>query len=97
MSNSSHAALSWVTSTVKWVYPQNDGSFVLAFTNDASTCTNTGVPKYFIVAAGFNAVTLEGVKAMLTTALTAYSTGSTLTVAFDDATSNCYINRFAMM
>lgn len=90
------AAPAWIQSTVKFVYPLGDGSFVLGFVNDAGTCTSTNSPKYFYVVAGQNGVTADGLKAMLATALTAFSTGSTLSASFDDATSSCYINRFSM-
>ena len=90
------AAAAWVQSTVKFVYPQGDGSFVLGFVSDAGTCSNVNSPKYFYVVAGQNGVTADGVKALLATALTAFATGSTLSVAFDDATASCYINRLSV-
>ena len=90
------AATAYFQSTVKFVYPQSDGSFILGFANDAGTCSNTNSPKYFYVVAGQNGVTADGLKAMLATALMAFATGSTLSGAFDDATPNCYINRFSV-
>jgi hypothetical protein len=69
---------------------------VLRFVNDAGTCNNPNSPKYFYVVAGQHGVTADGVKAMLATALTAFTTGGTLSAAFDDATANCYINRFPL-
>ena len=90
-----YAAASSVQSTVKSVYPLYDGSFVIILTNDTSTCPAT-TPKYFYVTPGQNMVTVDGVKAMLATALTAYATGSSLALSFDDATTYCYVNRFSM-
>ena len=98
-SASANAAVAWIQSTVKFVYPLGDGSFVLGFANDAGTCTSPQPPpssKYFYVVAGQNGVTADGVKAMLATALTAFATGSSLAAVFDDATPQCYINRFSM-
>jgi len=92
----SQAATAYVQSTVKFVYPQGDGSFVLGFVSDAGTCSNVNSPKYFYVVAGQNGVTADGLRAMLATALTAFATGSMLAAAFDDATANCYINRISV-
>ncbi len=93
--SNSYAAYSSVQSTVKSVYPLSDGSFVVILTNDTSTCT-APTPKYFYVTPGQNGVTLDGAKAMLATALTAFATGSSLALSFDDATTSCYVNRFSM-
>jgi hypothetical protein len=90
------AATAYLQSTLTSVYPLSDGSFILNFTNDTSTCSSPNTPKYFYVTAGQNGVTADGVKAMLATALTAFSLGKTLAIAFDDATTFCYINRFSV-
>jgi hypothetical protein len=90
------AAQVWQSSTVKWIYPQNDGSFVIAFTVDSSTCTSISSPKYYTVIAGQSGVNADAVKAMLSTALTAFATGSVLSINFDDATSNCFVNRMIL-
>jgi hypothetical protein len=91
----SYAAISSVQSTVKSVYPLSDGSFVIILTNDTSTCA-AAAPKYFFVTPGQNGVTLDGAKAMLATALTAFATGSSLALVFDDATTSCYVNRISV-
>ena len=95
VSATSYAAISSVQSPVKSVYPLADGSFIIILTNDASTCLATS-PKYFYVAIGQNGVAMDGAKAMLATALTAFSTGSSLSLIFDDATTNCYVNRISI-
>lgn len=88
------ATQTWFGSTVSRVYPQADGSFVVTFTSDVgSTCTSASSPKYYNVAAGQSGVTADAVKAMLAIVITAYSMGSSVAINFDDATSNCYVNR----
>jgi len=93
--SNSYAAIAYVQSTVKSVYPQADGSFIIVLTNDTSSCPATS-PKYFFVAPGQNGMTVDGSKAMLATTLTAFALGSSLALAFDDATTNCYVNRISM-
>jgi hypothetical protein len=86
-----------VMSTLTSVYPLSDGSFILNFTNDASTtCTSPNTPKYFYVMPGQNGVTVDGAKAMLATALTAFAMGKSVSASYDDATIFCYINRFSI-
>ena len=43
-----------------------------------------------------NSVTADGAKKMYAIALLAFSTRATLVIAFDDATSSCYINRITI-
>jgi len=86
------AASTTVTSTLKSVYPLSDGSFVLIFTNDASTCVNS-TPKYFYITPGQNGVSVDGAKAMLATSLSAFALGASVTLNFDDSTAFCYGNR----
>ena len=93
--SNSYAAAAFVQSTVKSVYPQADGSFVIILTNDTSTRAAT-TPKYFFVTPGQNGTTVDGAKAMLATTLTAYALGSSLALSFDDATTYCYVNRISM-
>ena len=85
------------TANVAWVYPLGDGSVILAFTQESPYCTAAGSPKYYLVMSGQNGVTADGIKSILATALTAFALGKPVSVVFDDATSNCYINRIAMM
>jgi hypothetical protein len=87
------AAEVWHTSTVQWVYPLSNGNFVIGFDTSSSACTNPNAPKYMYVAVGQNGVDAEGAKKMYAAALTALAAGKTLTVAFDDATTACYVNR----
>lgn len=92
----SEAAATWLVSTIKWVYPQADGSFVLTFAADPPTCTSASSPKYLLVMAGQNGVTADGVKSMLATSLAAFAMGAQVQINFDDATSNCYVNRLVV-
>lgn len=95
LTNVASATEAWQTSTVKWVYPQGDGSFVLVLAADPPSCNITS-PKYLNVVAGQNGMTADGVKNLLAVALTAYVTGSSVAVAFDNATSSCHVNRLAI-
>lgn len=95
-SSASFAATQYFQGSVQSVYPQGDGSFILTFTQNSPACSSQSNPQYFSVAAGQFGVTSDGVKAMLATALTAFATGRSLSFAFDDSTSNCYINRLSV-
>jgi hypothetical protein len=89
-------AEAWHTSTIKQVYPLGDGSFVLIMTVDAAACSGTPGSKYHYVRPGVNGVTSDGVRAMLATALTAFALGKTVSMAFDETSSSCDVNRFSM-
>jgi len=93
---SATGAESWGADFVKWVYPLANGSFVVTLNTDPPNCTANS-PKYLRVVAGENGVTADGVKAMLATALAALAAGKQLQVAFDDSTSNCYVNRLLIV
>jgi hypothetical protein len=86
----------WHSSTLRWVYPLGNGDFVIGFDVDSAACTGVGAPKYMYVAVGQNGVTEEGIKKLYAAALTAFSLGKTLSIAFDDATAYCYVNRFSV-
>jgi hypothetical protein len=88
-----NAAEVWHTSTIKWVYPQSTGDLVLVFDASSSNCPASGPDKYMQLYVGSNGVTLEGRKAMYAAALLAFTTGALVDVAFDNATTNCFINR----
>ena len=81
---------------LKNVYPLANGDFIVIFASSPATCTNGNNPKYLYVQVGHNGVTVDGVKAMLAVALTAFSTGKRLTVMFDDTTYSCDINRMVI-
>lgn len=82
------------SATVKAVYPSANGTFAVAFANDSSYCLNASSPrKYYYVAIGQNGVTADGHKLIYSTVLSALLTNQVVAFAFDDATSNCYINR----
>jgi hypothetical protein len=90
-------AEAWGTDTVKSVYPLANGSFVLTLNTSPPGCPSTSNPKYLYVVAGENGVTADGVKAMLAVALTAAAAGKQLSVAFDDSSPSCYVNRLALV
>ena len=91
------AAEQWATGNVGYVYPQGSGNFVVTITNAPATCTNPANPKYFHIYNGQNGVNADGVKAMLAVVLTAHASGKQIQIAFDDSTSNCYVNRLSMV
>jgi hypothetical protein len=92
-SNTSVAVETWHTSTLKYVYALADGGFVLIFNVSAPSCTSTASDKYFHVIPSQNGMTVEGAKKIYGAALMAMATDKAMQFAFDDATSNCYINR----
>jgi hypothetical protein len=88
-----HAAEHWISSTIKAVYTQSTGSFILVFNTQYGAPPCNSQPQYFYVTVGENGVTAEGVKSLLATSLAAASQHQTVEVAFDDTTSQCYVNR----
>jgi hypothetical protein len=83
------------TSQIRYVYPLANGNFIVTFLADDSYCTNPSSPKYYLVSVGSNSVTADGAKMMFAAALAAAAQRVTVVVAYDDSTSNCYINRLA--
>ena len=94
---SAQAAESWASGQLKYVYPLNDGGFVISLTQNPASCASAANPKYLHVRVGFNGVTADGVKAMLATALTAIAAGNELQIAFDDSTPDCNVNRLRIV
>lgn len=93
----SQAAEIWHTSYLRWIYPQSNGSVVLVFTSDSTSCTSANNPDYYSIVVGQNGVTADGLRAMYATSLTAFAMGRQLQIAFDNSTSYCYINRLLTM
>lgn len=91
--SSSALAETWHTARIKSVYPLANGSVVLIFVEDAPACAGTGPGKYHFISVGENGVTTEGVRMMMATALAALAMDKTVSVAFAEASSGCYINR----
>lgn len=83
----------WHTSTLKYVYPMANGDFVIVLDSDSPDCPATGPGKYLRVNAGENGVTVEGSKKLYALVLTAMISRNPVTVAFDNATIDCYVNR----
>lgn len=91
------AAEQWVTGTLMYVYPQGNGDFVLIFDVDSPNCPVTGPRKYMNANVGQNGMTAEGAKKIYSAALAALLTRSVVQVAFDDATTACFINRLVVV
>lgn len=88
-----HAAEQSHTSTIKHIYTQPNGDFILIFDTSHASCTDIHPDKYFGVAIGSNGVTAEGSRKLYGLALTAFALGKPMTITFDDSTWNCYVIR----
>jgi hypothetical protein len=86
-------AETWHTARIKSVYPLANGSVVLIFVEDAPACPGSVPGKYHYISVGENGVTAEGVKMLMATALVALAMDKTVSVAFAEGSSGCYINR----
>lgn len=84
------------TGALKLVYPLANGDFVIAFNSSPSTCSSAANPKYLYVSVGQNSVTSAGSTKLYAAALTALTSGIEVSIAFDDATDSCYINRLTL-
>jgi hypothetical protein len=83
-----------LTSSVKLVYPLSNGDFAVGLAVSSPYCTNGHTaPQYLFITVGQNGVTAQGSAKMYAAALTALTTGLQVTVAFDNGTASCYINR----
>ena len=89
------AAEQWQTSTVKHVYPLANADFVIVLDVDPVQCPVSGPGKYLYVVVGQNGMTGDGRKAMLAVALQALATRGQISVAYDDASAFCYVNRIS--
>ena len=87
------ASTVWYQGPAQLVYPLNDGSFAIGVSTVLPVCSGSGSGVYMFVTPGQNSVTLDGAKNMLATVLTAFALGRPISVAYDDSTSNCYVNR----
>jgi hypothetical protein len=64
---------------------------------DHASCTSAASPDYYYITVGQNGVTADGLRAMHATALTAFAMERQVSIAFDNATANCYINRLIVL
>ena len=87
-----HANNVWFQSRIAAIYPNGDGTVVLTFADVAAGCTNSSSPKYFYLQVGQNGMTQEGLKNIMSVALTAAVTDKTVSVVFDDSSQYCYVN-----
>ena len=81
----------WHQSTIKTIYPQSDGGFVIIFDSSSLNCSRPD--KYHFVSANQNGVTQEGVNSMLSVVLTAATLNKSIMVYFDKESSSCVVNR----
>jgi hypothetical protein len=96
-SMSARAADVWHISTIKYVYPQGDGSFVLIFETNAPACSNPNAFKYHHVTPTQNGVNKEGAKKIYAAALMAKAAALPVQINFSDSTISCYINRLTVL
>ena len=88
------AANIWhVNAKIKSVYPESNGNFVLIFNQDHGDCLSTVNPDFYRVSVGQNSMTVEGAEKIFAAALSAASTGTPVSIYFDETNSNCHINR----
>jgi hypothetical protein len=83
----------WYQGAVQLIYPFNDGSFAVGVPTSLPLCLGSGSGSYLFVVPNANAVTADGAKNMLATVLMAFALGKTISVAYDDSSSSCYVNR----
>ena len=94
LSTTAHAVTNvWHTSTIKYIYPLADGSFVVTFNTNSSSCSGGVSNKYHYVRTGNNSVNQEGVDKMYSLFLTAATSGRKVTISFDSSSTQCWINR----
>lgn len=87
---SAFAANVWHTSKIKTIYPVSDGDFIIIF-KSTSQCTDRN--QYHRVFVGSNGIDAEGSNKLYSAALAAAAMGKTVSINFDDSSSNCFINR----
>lgn len=93
--SNSALAVNWQyhTSTIKAVYPQYNGKYVLMFNEESNACTNGSTPnKGYYVEIGVNGMTERGADLIYSSALAAAAAGKTVTILFDADRYSCDIN-----
>lgn len=91
-----NAGVTSFTSKITAIYPLANGRVVLNFNDQPAACTGSGTPKYFYLEVGQQGVTDKAFNNIYAAALTAATTGSNVSVFFDDASQYCYINRMVV-
>ena len=81
----------WHESSIKIIYPQPTGGFVLTFETPAIGCTR--LDQYHFVSPGKNGVTQDGANNMLKVVLAAAESNKIVRVLYDNSSSSCHINR----
>lgn len=85
-------------STVYALSPLANGDFIVQFNVQSPQCSSPAAPyKYMYVVVGQNGMTIEGAKKMYAAVLSAWALGKLVTLAFDDGTTYCYINRMGVL
>jgi len=95
-SSQSYAANKWKIGTkIYGVQALVSGAFIDYGQNgDGPACTEGG--KLFYVAVGQNGVTEEGLKTLLSVALSAFAAEKQVSFQYNDSTSSCYISTIYM-
>jgi len=86
-------AATWHTAKITLIYQLADGRYVLQFDSDSIDCTSNSSPDYYYVAVGYNSVTQEAHKNMLSLAMTAATVGADVTINYDETSTGCEVNR----
>jgi hypothetical protein len=86
----------WAGGKINFVYPLADGNFIVTLAVDSPLCPSPGTPKYMYAVVGQNGVTAAGLKNLYASLLAAHLSARTVSIAFDDSTGACYINRLAV-
>ena len=90
------ATPTWHTAKITHIYPQADGSIILQFDSDHSSCQSASAPDYYYLTVGQNGLTEKGLERMYSAALTAAAAQKSVTINFDADSSGCYINRLVV-
>lgn len=96
ISSESYAANKWKNGTkIYGVQALASGAFIVYGQNgDDPACAEGG--KLFYVAVGQNGVTEEGLKSLLSVALSAFAAGKQVSFQYNDSTPSCYISTIYM-
>lgn len=95
--SASVAANVWHASTVKGLYPLADGTFIIILNTDTLDCRSPNNPKYYYVAPGQNAMTVEGAKKVYAAAALAMALNKSVQIYFDNVAASCYINAMVVV
>ncbi|MGH7926870.1 MAG: hypothetical protein ACREQV_03650 [Candidatus Binatia bacterium] len=84
------------TTNIARIYSLSNGNLTLLMTSDDPACTSINSPHYYKVVLGENGVTADGLRLIYATAMTAVALGRQVSLYFDDATSNCFVEQILL-